>query len=64
MIITVKEHLHHKLQSPNIVKNGINKAGKQKYKCHNCGFFKILESTVKYTEERKKEIMHGISIML
>jgi hypothetical protein len=31
-----------------------SKDGKQKYKCNNYGAFRVLEPTVKYTEERKE----------
>ena len=43
--------------SLNIVKNGHNSSGSQQYLCKDCGARKVLTPKVKYTEERKEEIL-------
>jgi transposase-like protein len=44
-------------QSTNIRKNGKNKTGKQKYHCLACN--RYLYAAPKYSQERKKEIIHA-----
>ena len=44
-------------RSPNIIKNGRTKTGKQKFYCHTCKSFGTLNPTVKYPPERKEEIL-------
>jgi transposase-like protein len=43
--------------SENIVKNGTTIKGQQKYYCKDCHSYKTLNPIVKYTDERKKEIL-------
>lgn len=43
--------------STNLVRNGRTKTGKQKYHCRECGAYGTLNPTVKYTAERKEEIL-------
>lgn len=43
--------------SENIVKNGKRPNGQQKYHCKNCGVYRTIEPKVKYTEEKRQEII-------
>jgi len=45
--------------SQNIVKNGFNRCRSQQYRCKDCGASKVLNPKVKYTEEKKEEIMRA-----
>ncbi|CAG0972801.1 hypothetical protein ANRL3_01609 [Anaerolineae bacterium] len=40
-----------------VVKNGHNLKGKQQYRCKRCGKSGVLNPSVRYTEEQKKEIL-------
>lgn len=40
-----------------VVKNGHNLKGKQQYRCKQCGKSGVLNPSVRYTEEQKKEIL-------
>ena len=44
-------------KSENIVKNGKNAYGQQMYHCKNCGVYRTLNPKVRYTEEKKQEII-------
>ncbi len=46
-----------KCNSTNIVKNGCNRNGNQRYKCKDCKVIRVLELKPIYTEERKQEIL-------
>jgi transposase-like protein len=46
-----------KCNSTNIVKNGCNRNGNQRYKCKDCNVIRVLELKPIYTEERKQEIL-------
>jgi transposase-like protein len=59
MITTTVTHKCRNCESENIVKNGRNVCGKQQYRCKNCGASKVLEPTVRYSEERKEEILRA-----
>ena len=48
-----------KCQSDNITKNGKTPTGKQKYYCKVCGSYGTLDPTVRYTPERKAEILRA-----
>ena len=54
-----KTHQCHKCGSTNIVKNGSNRNGNQKYKCKGCGITRVLEYKPIYTQERKEEIIRA-----
>ncbi len=45
--------------SINLVKNGLTKKGKQKFHCKDCGAYGTIDPEVKYTPERKEEIMRA-----
>ncbi len=45
--------------SENIVKNGRNKCGNQQYRCKDCGACKVLDPTVRYSDERKEEVLRA-----
>ena len=45
--------------SENIVKNGTRPDGQQKYHCKDCGVYRTLNPKVKYTEEKKQEIIRA-----
>lgn len=36
----------HSCQSPNIVRNGKNRAGNQRYRCKDCGVTRVLDSNL------------------
>lgn len=57
MIRTTVKHKCRNCDSENIVKNGRNVCGKQQYRCKDCGASKVLEPTVRYSEERREEIL-------
>jgi transposase-like protein len=46
-------------QSTNIVKDGRSASGKQQYRCKDCGAYKVLRPTVRYSEGRKEEILRA-----
>jgi len=48
-----------KCQSESIVKNGKTKAGRQKYHCKACNAYGTLNPSVRYTPERKAEILRA-----
>ena len=45
--------------SDNIIKNGKDYKGDQKFHCHACGAFGTLDATGRYTPERKEEILRS-----
>ena len=45
--------------SSNLVKNGKNAQGKQKYFCKDCGRYGVINPSVKYSEQRKEEILRA-----
>ncbi len=57
MIVTTKTHGCPKCGSIEIVKNGHDKKGKQKYYCPDCGAWGTLAPSVPYTAARKEEIL-------
>ena len=59
MIKTTKIHTCPKCNSVDIVKNGTDKNGKQKFHCTTCDTWGTLEPSVPYTEERKEEILRA-----
>lgn len=46
-----------KCDSQNIKKNGFNRCGNQQYYCKDCHASQVLAPKVRYTEERKEEIL-------
>ena len=48
-----------KCGSINIVKNGKRPNGQQKFHCHDCNAWGTLNPKVKYSEERKEEILRA-----
>ncbi len=46
-------------ESDNIVKNGKDYKGNQKFHCHTCGTYGTLDATGRYTPERKEEILRA-----
>jgi transposase-like protein len=59
MIIETVTRRWRNCQSENIVKNGHNAYGKQQYRCKACGACKVLEPILRYSEERKEEILRA-----
>ena len=59
MIQSIKTHHCRNCQSENIVKNGFNICGSQQYRCKECGSSKVLQPKVKYSEERKEEVLRA-----
>ncbi len=59
MIKTTKIHTCTKCNSSDIIKNGTDKNGKQKFRCPTCDAWGTLEPSVPYTEERKEEILRA-----
>ena len=59
MIVTTKTHGCHKCGSIDIVRNGKDKKGKQKFHCHDCGVWGTLAPSVPYSAERKAEILRA-----
>ena len=59
MIKTTKIHTCTKCDSVDIIKNGTDENGKQKFHCATCGVWATLEPSVPYTDERKKEILRA-----
>jgi transposase-like protein len=45
--------------SLDIVKNGRSKQGKQKFRCNECGAYGTLNPTVRYSAERREEILRA-----
>ena len=45
--------------SLDIVKNGRTKKGKQKFRCNTCGSYGTLNPEIKYSPERKDEILRA-----
>jgi len=43
--------------SKNIVKNGTTEKGQQKFHCKDCNSYRTLNPIVKYTQEKKDEIL-------
>ncbi len=52
-------HKCHHCNSINIVKNGKNRNGNQRYKCKDCGISRVVEYKPNYTEGRKEEIIRA-----
>jgi insertion element IS1 protein InsB len=48
-----------KCNSEKLQKNGKTPAGRQKFHCKNCNFYSTLEPFLKYTEEKKEEIIRA-----
>jgi transposase-like protein len=48
-----------KCGSENIVRNGHDNKGKQKFNCKECGFSSILNPYIAYSEEKKEEIINA-----
>jgi len=45
--------------SENIVKNGTSANGQQKFHCKNCKCYRTLNPIVKYSDEKKDEILRA-----
>ena len=43
--------------SGHLTRNGKTNAGKQKFRCHDCGRYGTLDPDLGYSEERKAEIL-------
>ena len=52
-------HTCTRCKSEKLKKNGTTAKGKQKFYCHTCGKYGTLNPTVRYTEERKEEILRA-----
>ena len=59
MIKTTKIHTCTKCHSIEIIKNGTDKNGKQKFHCAACNAWGTLEPSIPYSEERKEEILRA-----
>ncbi len=53
----IKTYVCRKCNSDNIKKNGKNRYGSQQYYCKDCRASGVLEPKIRYTEERKEEIL-------
>lgn len=56
----IKEEIIYKCtycHSENIVKNGTSAKGQQKFHCKNCNSYRTLNPIIKYSDERKDEIL-------
>ena len=47
--------------SEDIVKNGSDYKGDQKYHCHYCGGYGTLEAKNRYSEAEKQQVLKGLS---
>jgi transposase-like protein len=43
----------------NLVRNGTDYKGDQKFRCNDCGAYGTLDATARYTPERKAEILRA-----
>jgi transposase-like protein len=43
----------------NLVRNGTDYKGDQKFRCNACGAYGTLDATSRYTPERKEEILRA-----
>jgi insertion element IS1 protein InsB len=59
MILTVKMHRCPNCGSIDMVKNGKDYKGAQKYECHNCGGYGTLEPQGRYTESQREQILRA-----
>jgi IS1 family transposase/transposase-like protein len=59
MIVEEKRGRCTKCKSVELIKNGRTKEGKQKYRCKGCGGYGTVNPGVKYTAERKAEILRS-----
>lgn len=59
MIQTIITHHCTRCESSGIVKNGTTPEGKQKFHCHACGMFGVLDPSERYSEERRQEILRA-----
>jgi len=57
MIIEVIVHHCPKCDSHDIVKNGTDYKGSQKYHCHSCGAYGTLNTPPRYSEEEKEQVL-------
>ena len=55
MITETITHICRKCQSTNLTKNGTTAAGKQKYRCSDCGSYATLVLTPRYSDEFKEQ---------
>ena len=59
MVQEIKTYCCTQCGSTHITKNGKDEKGKQKFHCHNCKYYGTLEPKVKYTQEKKDEILRA-----
>lgn len=59
MIVTIKVHTCPNCRSKNIVKNGKDYKGSQKYKCNDCLSYGTLEAKSRYSEEFKDMVIRA-----
>jgi transposase-like protein len=59
LIVSIKIHDCPQCGSPDIVKNGRDKKGKQKFHCPTCRAYGPLEPTGLYSENRQEEILRA-----
>jgi transposase-like protein len=59
MINTITTYECTRCHSLDIVKNGQTPKGKQKFHCNRCGTYGTLNPEVKYSVERKEEILRA-----
>lgn len=52
-------HSCSRCKSTKLKKNGTTTKGKQKFYCHECGKYGTLNPEVRYTQERKEEIIRA-----
>ena len=59
MIKEEKIYCCRRCSSKNIKKNGFNYYGNQRYYCKDCKASKVLEPKIRYTQERKEEMIQA-----
>lgn len=59
MIIEVKIRYCPKCDSPDIIKNGTDYKGSQKYHCHHCGSYSTLDAQARYSQEEKEGVFQA-----
>ena len=57
MIIKVKIQHCPNCDSPDIIKNGTDYKGSQKYHCHYCGAYGTLDAKARYSEKEKEQVL-------
>lgn len=57
MVIEIKIRQCPNCDSPDIIKNGTDYKGAQKYHCHYCGGYGTLDAKARYSEKEKEQVL-------